>query len=1720
MSRRMQSLVDPVGRAQGESVAATAFSDGGDGHTAEGVRHVFGFPDTSLGGRDDGEASAVMSTGDAVDDAVYLALASHLVPPAHMQAPVFAFSQGPMAVAAPTLSVADMVVGEGDGYIDVVVSLSAPSASNVSVAYATAAATAAANYDFTGASGTLNFAAGETTKTVRIELEGSASYDSGMLEHFRFNLSAPTNATLAKASAMVSIVDNDTALAVGEQPGLFVRDVVVDEKAGTASFVVLLGGVGGVANASDVTVNYAVAGGNATSGSDYNGTADPLSEKLTFAAGEVVKTVTVAIADDATAEGAERFYLNLNNAVNARIIDGQGVATIGKSDGPVSTAPTLSVADMVVGEGDGYIDVVVSLSAPSASNVSVAYATAAATAAANYDFTGANGTLNFAAGETTKTVRIELEGSASYDSGMLEHFRFNLSAPTNATLAKASAMVSIVDNDTALAVGEQPGLFVRDVVVDEKAGTASFVVLLGGVGGVANASDVTVNYAVAGGNATSGSDYNGTADPLSGKLTFAAGEVVKTVTVAIADDATAEGAERFYLNLNNAVNARIIDGQGVATIGKSDGPVSTAPTLSVADMVVGEGDGYIDVVVSLSAPSASNVSVAYATAAATAAANYDFTGANGTLNFAAGETTKTVRIELEGSASYDSGMLEHFRFNLSAPTNATLAKASAMVSIVDNDTALAVGEQPGLFVRDVVVDEKAGTASFVVLLGGVGGVANASDVTVNYAVAGGNATSGSDYNGTADPLSEKLTFAAGEVVKTVTVAIADDATAEGAERFYLNLNNAVNARIIDGQGVATIGKSDGPVSTAPTLSVADMVVGEGDGYIDVVVSLSAPSASNVSVAYATAAATAAANYDFTGASGTLNFAAGETTKTVRIELEGSASYDSGMLEHFRFNLSAPTNATLAKASAMVSIVDNDTALAVGEQPGLFVRDVVVDEKAGTASFVVLLGGVGGVANASDVTVNYAVAGGNATSGSDYNGTADPLSGKLTFAAGEVVKTVTVAIADDATAEGAERINLSLSKAVNAAIVDGNGVAVVGANDGAVAAAPALSVASKTVSEGDGYVDMVVSLSGRTASNVSVNYATAAGTAAANYDFAAVSGTLNFAAGETTKTVRIELEQSPSYDTAGVQESFNLRLSAPVNATIATPAATITIIDDDLVGQKVFSYGISDDVYTINSATDVIVENVDGGKDLINSSISYTLGPNLENLTLVGAAIKGTGNALDNVLIGNAKANTLSGLAGNDILDGKAGADAMSGGSGNDTYIVDNVGDKVTEAANGGIDLVKSSISYVLGANLEKLTLTGSGSINGTGNALANTLTGNSGNNVLDGKAGADAMSGGSGNDTYIVDNVGDKVTEAANGGIDLVKSSISYVLGANLEKLTLTGSGSINGTGNALANTLTGNSGNNVLDGKAGADAMSGGSGNDTYIVDNVGDKVTEAANGGIDLVKSSISYVLGANLEKLTLTGSGSINGTGNALANTLTGNSGNNVLDGKAGADAMSGGSGNDTYIVDNVGDKVTEAANGGIDLVKSSISYVLGANLEKLTLTGSSAIAGTGNGLANTIAGNAAANTLTGGGGGDVFVLNSMLASDTITDFTSGSDKLLVSMTGIRIGDGDAVVDGAVTRSAAGGFATSAEFVVMKANIVGHIDATSAAAALGSATSAYAVGQTALFMVDNASDSALYYFEAHDANAIVDASELALLVSLVGAAQTTASDLVFGA
>jgi Ca2+-binding RTX toxin-like protein len=319
----------------------------------------------------------------------------------------------------------------------------------------------------------------------------------------------------------------------------------------------------------------------------------------------------------------------------------------------------------------------------------------------------------------------------------------------------------------------------------------------------------------------------------------------------------------------------------------------------------------------------------------------------------------------------------------------------------------------------------------------------------------------------------------------------------------------------------------------------------------------------------------------------------------------------------------------------------------------------------------------------------------------------------------------------------------------------------------------------------------------------------------------------------------------------------------------------------------------------------------GGGGWVSYAYGIYGGFTIANGVTIENATSGSGN---DTLIGNDVAN---------VLDGGAGADTMTGGLGNDTYLVDNLGDRVVEAVGGGYDNVAAQASYILNAGAEVEVLStrdnnGTAAINLTGNEFGQIVRGNAGNNYLDGGGGGDTLVGGGGDDAIIV-NSGDIVVEAVGGGFDNVAAKTSYVLnaGAEVEVLSTTdnaGTAAIALNGNEFGQSLIGNAGNNYLDGGGGADTLIGLGGNDTYIVD-ADDRVVEAVGGGFDNVAAKTSYVLnaGAEVEVLSTTdnsGTAAIALNGNEFGQSLIGNAGNNYLDGGGGADTLIGLGGNDIF------------------------------------------------------------------------------------------------------------------------------------------------------------------------------------------------------------------
>jgi len=317
-----------------------------------------------------------------------------------------------------------------------------------------------------------------------------------------------------------------------------------------------------------------------------------------------------------------------------------------------------------------------------------------------------------------------------------------------------------------------------------------------------------------------------------------------------------------------------------------------------------------------------------------------------------------------------------------------------------------------------------------------------------------------------------------------------------------------------------------------------------------------------------------------------------------------------------------------------------------------------------------------------------------------------------------------------------------------------------------------------------------------------------------------------------------------------------------------------------------------------------------------------------------------------LVIGNEGADNLFGGAGNDELQGGDGNDSLLGEAGDDRMFGQTGNDQMWGGDGNdimmGFTASNEAKQALLAGETDNDTMYG-----GSGNDL---MMGGLGDDQLHGEAGADELQGGAGNDMLYGGTGNDRLfgqggndTIYGGEGDDLILGSTA----ANEEAPTAEQPDNNWLYGGAGNDVLLGGAGRDYLDGGQGADFMEGGKGDDTYIVNSVNDTILEKTNEGYDVVISSANYLLNTGIEELHLLEGFDIHGTGNALDNKIVGNSRNNILDGVEGKDVMLGGAGNDTYYVDNLGDRVVEYSGEGIDTVQSSVGYTLGASVENLSL-----------------------------------------------------------------------------------------------------------------------------------------------------------------------------
>jgi hypothetical protein len=461
-----------------------------------------------------------------------------------------------------------------------------------------------------------------------------------------------------QSSAAIAIMLNDGNWPA--VPSITINDVTVTEgNTGSinATFTVSLSAAYG----QPVTVNYSTADGTAVAGSDY----EAQSGTLTFAPGETMKIITVAVIGDRLVELEEPFLVNLSSATNAAIADREGQGTI------LDDEPHVSINDVTMKEGNSGLTAfafTVSLSVAYDVPVTVNFATANGTATAGSDYQAASDTLTIPAGQTSGTITILVTGDRLVESN--KTFFVNLSNLNYGAIADGQGLGTIVD--------DEPRISIADVTMKEgNSGLTAFAFTVSL--SVAYDVPVTVNYATANGTATAGSDYQAA----SGTLTIPAGQTSGTITVQVTGDRLAEPNKTFFVNLSNLNYGVIADAQGLGTI------VDDEPRISISDVTKKEGNGNKTTLfvftVTLSAAYDQPVTMSYRTVDGTATtSDSDYIAKSGTLTFAPGETTKTITIEVNSDRKNEAN--ETFYLDLFGnSSNSLFTKNRGLGTILNDD---------------------------------------------------------------------------------------------------------------------------------------------------------------------------------------------------------------------------------------------------------------------------------------------------------------------------------------------------------------------------------------------------------------------------------------------------------------------------------------------------------------------------------------------------------------------------------------------------------------------------------------------------------------------------------------------------------------------------------------------------------------------------------------------------------------------------------------------------------------------------------------------------------------------------------------------------------------------------------------------------------------------------------------------------------------------------
>ncbi|MFA0964662.1 Calx-beta domain-containing protein [Roseivirga sp. BDSF3-8] len=1000
----------------------------------------------------------------------------------------------PVVAPTVTLSVTPASVAENGGTLTLKATLSNTYTSDVTVNLVYSGTATGSGVDYSGPASII-VPAGNTSADANITIVNDATDEDD--ESIIVDISSVTNGTESGTQQVTATITDDDAA-----PALSVNDPAISEALSPLSFTVSLS----AASAKTISVNYLTADNTALAGADYSS----VSGTLTFNPGETTKTVNVPVLNDVIDENDESFALNLSSPVNATIADSQGIATI--TDDDAQPTLTLSTLNSAIGEDGGSSYIRYQLSAPSGKVVTFNFVVLTGNvddATEGVDYTLTQKAITIPIGQVLDSIRVTSIADALVEGD--ETVRLDANSVVNATDGTSPVIVTIQDADAA-------ALSINDVTETE-GNTLTFTVTLNNTvqGGL------TVDYATSDNTAIAGSDYTAASGTLS--FTGTAGET-QTFAVNTTGDTQFEADETFNVGLSNisglsnGQNVTFADATGVGTIVNDD----TAPAISINDVTAGEGAGTMTFTVSLSASSGLPVSVAYATADNTAIAGTDYTATSGTLNFAAGETSKTVNVAITDDSADEAD--ETLFFNLSSAVNASIADSQGTGTITDNDTP------PVISVADANASEAAGQVTFSVSLSG----SSTNTITVAYATLNGTASAGTDYTTT----TGTLTFNPGETTKSVNVPVINDDIDEGDENFVINLSSPVNATIADSQGTGVINDDD---TFGVTLSTTTVNVQENGTNGSYTIVLDSEPTADVVVSFITDSQIQAIS--------SLTFTPGnwDTPQSVTVvainDLIDEANPHTGTIQHSL--ASSDVNYNGASVSDVTASIQDDDAA------GLFVTASTVDvtEDGATDTYRIRLTSE----PVADVTVSF-------VTDAQLNTIAD-----ITFTPSNWnnLQTVTVAATDDDVAEGSHTSVIQHSISSTDPFYDGlnvsgqNVTATIADND---TAGITLSKTSVTVAE-DGTVtdSYTIALTSEPVSPVTISFNTGADiTAIADVVFTANGAD----AWDTPKTINVTAVDDgvcEGPETVSITHSATSTDGTYDGIDLSSQSVTVDILDD-------------------------------------------------------------------------------------------------------------------------------------------------------------------------------------------------------------------------------------------------------------------------------------------------------------------------------------------------------------------------------------------------------------------------------------------------------------------------------------------------------------------------------------------------------------------------------